>query len=49
MIIEEFIDQHDDVGVRLDLLAGRSWADGDERLGFAALEANMSLGGASLG
>jgi hypothetical protein len=48
MIVEEIVDQFDDVGVRLDLLAGRFWADGDERLGFTALEANMSLGCASL-
>jgi len=49
MIVEELIDQCDDVGVRLNLLAGRFWADGDECLGFAAFEANMSLGCASLG
>ncbi|MGV2184595.1 hypothetical protein [Rhizobium rhizogenes] len=49
MIVEEFINQLDDVGVCLDLLAGRFRADGDERLGFAALEANMGLGCASLG
>lgn len=48
MIVEELIDQCNDVGVRLDLLAGRFWADGDECLGFAAFEANMSLGCASL-
>lgn len=39
MIVEDVIDQFDDIGVRLDLLAGGFWAHGDERLGFTALEA----------
>ncbi|MCP3420008.1 hypothetical protein NLM16_38525 [Bradyrhizobium brasilense] len=35
----------DDTGLRLDLLRGRFWAHGGERLDFAALEANMNFGG----
>jgi hypothetical protein len=45
VFIEELVDQLDDIGLRLDLLRGRFWAHGGERLDFATLEANVNFGG----
>jgi hypothetical protein len=45
VFVEEFVDQFDDNGLRLNLLRGRSWAHGGERLDFAALKADVNLGG----
>ena len=38
MFVEELVDQLDDTGLRLDLLRGRFWTHGGERLDFATLE-----------
>src|SRR4029077_19222460 len=45
VFVEELVDQFDDTGLRLHLLRGRFWAHGGERLDFAALEADVNLGG----
>ena len=45
VVVEEVIDQFDDAGLRLDLLGGRFWAQGGERLDLAAFESHVNLGG----
>ncbi|MGO6944789.1 hypothetical protein, partial [Rhizobium johnstonii] len=45
VVIEKLIDQFNDTGLCLDLLSGGFWVHGGERLDFAALEANVKLGG----
>jgi Zn-dependent protease/CBS domain-containing protein len=45
VIIEKLINQFDDTGHCLDLLSRGFWVYGGERLDFAALEANVKLGG----
>jgi len=44
VIVEEFVDEFDNAGLRLDLLGGRLRVQGGDRLELAALEANMDLG-----
>jgi hypothetical protein len=44
VIVEKLIDRLDDAGLRLDLLRGGFWAQGGERLDFAALESNVNFG-----
>lgn len=48
VIVEKLVDQLDDSGIGFDQLTGRFWAQGNERVGFAALETNVDLGGSSL-
>jgi hypothetical protein len=48
MTVEQLVDQFDDGWARFDLLGARSWADGDEGLGSAALESYMNVGGSPL-
>lgn len=45
VVFEEFVDQFNDAELRLELLRGRLWAHGGERLDFAPLEPHVKLGG----
>ncbi len=49
VFVEESVDQFDDTGLRLYLLRRSFWAHDGERLDFAALEADVNLGGSFCG
>src|ERR1700686_2004198 len=44
VIVKELVDEFDDLRLGLDLLRGGLWIQRRERLGLAALEADMDLG-----